>query len=141
MTPSEIDIEIQTYIISIMTEAPYSEIFGYTFEGVDMDSEPDTTSSTWLLFTISVVKTEDVEISRNGIGIRYGNLHVSINSSKSLDNGKRLGLEYADEIEADFVDYSTNNINFQKPNTIYIKKDKDWHKHMVTIPFYTTIGE
>lgn len=139
MTPTEIEIEIQTYIISNMSESTYSGIFGYTFEGVDMDSEPDPVSDSWILFRIVLVSSEDVEIGTNGIGLRYGNLHVIINTPKGSSGGKRLGIEYADEIERDFIDHSTDNIYFRKPNTIYAS-DQDWHKHMVTIPFYTTIG-
>ena len=140
MTPTEIEIEIQTYIISKLSETTYSGLLGYTFEGVDLDDEPDPISDSWMLFRIALISAEKIEIRRGGIGIRDGNLHVVINTPKSISNGKRLGLDYADEIENDFMDYSTDNVNFMKPNTIYVN-NVDWHTHMVTIPFYTTIGE
>ena len=140
MTPSQIEIEIQNYIITKLSETTYSNVSDYTFEGVEIDDKPDPSSDSWILFRISVTNTEDVEISKNGIGIRYGNLYAVVNTSKSPSDGKRTGLLISDEIEKDFVDYETTNIVFKKTNTQYIE-DRDWHKHMVTIPFYTTIGE
>jgi len=140
MTPSEIEIEIQTYLISKLSETTYSDLFGYTFEGVELSDEPDPTSDSWILFRIVVTNTEDVEISKNGIGIRYGNLYAVVNTSKILSNGRRLGLDLVSELEKDLTDYSTENINFKKPNPQYIN-NPDWHKFMLTVPFYTTIGE
>ncbi len=140
MNPSQIEAEIQVYIQTLMSGTTYSELFDYTFEGIEFDVDPDVTVDSWMLFRIAILTTDKVEIRRGGIGLRHGVLIVVISTPKNLTNGKRLGLDYASEIEDDFEDYETTNIIFQKPNTTY-SSDLDYHKHLVTIPFYTTIGE
>jgi len=129
---------IEEYLDSILSNTDYSGISQYTVEGVPVDSDPNPTSDIWLLIRISVHTTEKVEIKRQGVGIRYGNLYIVVNSPISLNGSKRIASQYAGYLERDLEDIIYSEINFLKPNTIFTTTDK-WLKHTVKIPFYTEI--
>jgi hypothetical protein len=139
MNRAEIDIEIQTFIESLLLESQYSTIDYHTYEGVDIDTEPDPQDDTWVKFSVRMLDTSIVEIGRtNALGIRNCMLHVNIYTPK--DGGTVAGALLSGNFEDSLRRIATENLSFQEPNTIFVDTD-DWFNHHLAIPFYTTIGE
>ncbi len=138
MTPDIIDKLIEEFITEKMSECEFSEIYGYSFEGVPIQDEPNPSLDIWILFSIRNNSSNVVEIGKNGIGIRDGNLHINVFTPK--ENGKRKGANYAGVFENIFRRISVGDIVFGEPHTSFVT-NKDWLNHHIVIPFYTTTGE
>ena len=139
MTPEEIDIEIQTYLESLMTLSDYSNVTYHTYEGIPNSTEPDPHTDIWVLFSIRLTDTQKLEIGRtNVLGVRFGNLHINVFTPKN--SGKTIGGNLAGKFEDAIRRRGLTNCSFEEPNTTFISTG-DWFNHHTVIPFFTTIGE
>ena len=139
MNRAEIDIEIQTFLETLLLESSYSSIDHHTYDGVDIDIEPDPQNDTWVVFSVRMLDTLMVEIGRkNALGIRNCILHINVYTPK--DGGTVAGALLSGSFEDSFRRIATDNCSFQEPNTVFIPTG-DWFNHHIVIPFYTTIGE
>ncbi len=139
MTPEDINIEIQTYLETLIVTSDFSTVTEHTYEGIPNSTEPDPQEDTWVLFSIRLIDTEVVEKGgTEALGIRNGNLHINVFTPKN--GGTNAGANLAGKFELDLRRRTLTNIVFSEPNTVF-PKSQDWFNHHTVIPFWTTIGE
>lgn len=139
MTPEQINVEIQTYLETLIATSDFSTVTLHTYEGIDYSSEPDPQDDIIVRFSIRLTDTEVVEIGgTEAIGIRNGNLHVDVFTPKN--GGVNAGANLAGKFELDLRRRKLTTIIFGEPNTTF-PKSQDWFMHSTLIPFWTTIGE